>query len=89
MNIEFLNWLKTTIRKEPRQKNRGSEPNQALIHIYMEVSQGNSLCSYLKQEKMSFFSCIFYTKLENWRENKSCLGDLITSGRSREDGERV
>jgi hypothetical protein len=30
----------------------------------MEVPQGNSLCSYLKQAKMSFFSFI---KLENRR----------------------
>jgi hypothetical protein len=28
----------------------------------MEMSQGNSLCSYLKQTKMYFFS---FTKLEN------------------------
>jgi hypothetical protein len=35
-------------------KNRGDEPIQVIIHIYMEISQGNSLCSYLKQTKMSF-----------------------------------
>jgi hypothetical protein len=28
-------------------KNRGDEPIWAIIHIYMEVAQGNSLCSYL------------------------------------------
>jgi hypothetical protein len=28
---------------------------QVIIHIYMEMSQGNSLCSYPKQTKMSFF----------------------------------
>jgi hypothetical protein len=26
----------------------------------MEITQGNSLCSYLKQAKMSFFSFFFY-----------------------------
>jgi hypothetical protein len=26
-----------------------------IIHIYMEMSQGNSLCSNHKQAKMSFF----------------------------------
>jgi hypothetical protein len=38
-------------------KNRGDEPIGVIIHIYMEISQGNSLCSYLylKQAKMSFF----------------------------------
>jgi hypothetical protein len=29
---------------------------QATIHIHMEVPQGNYLCSYLKQAKMSLFS---------------------------------
>jgi hypothetical protein len=28
--------------------------------MYMEISQGNSLCSYFKQAKMSFFSSFFY-----------------------------
>jgi hypothetical protein len=32
--------------------------------MYMNMSQGNSLGSYLKQTKMSFFS---FTKLENRR----------------------
>jgi hypothetical protein len=43
------------------------------IHIYMEMSQENSLCSYLKQTKMSFFSFL----LQNQRtggQNRSCLG---------------
>jgi hypothetical protein len=40
----------------------------------MEVPQGNSLCSYLKQEKnVIFFS---FTKSENrtGRQNRYCLG---------------
>jgi hypothetical protein len=28
------------------------------LYIYMEIPQGNSLCSYLKSTKMSFF--LFY-----------------------------
>jgi hypothetical protein len=32
-----------------------------------KMSQGNSLCSYLKQTKMSFFS---FTKSENKKEKK-------------------
>jgi hypothetical protein len=48
-------------------KNRGDEPIVIIIHTYMEISQGNSLCSFLyhKQAKMSFlFSS---TKSENRR----------------------
>jgi hypothetical protein len=53
-------------------KNRGDEPIWVIIHIYMEISQGNSLCSYLylKQAK----NVIFFL-LQNWRtrgQNKSC-----------------
>jgi hypothetical protein len=40
--------------KVEKKKNRGNEPNQVIIHIYMKVSQGNSLCSDLKQAKISF-----------------------------------
>jgi hypothetical protein len=38
-------------------KNKGKEPAGVIKHTYMELSQGNSLCSYfyLKQAKMSFF----------------------------------
>jgi hypothetical protein len=40
------------------------------IHVYMEMSQGNSLYSYLKQAKIPFVS------LQKWRggHNRSCLG---------------
>jgi hypothetical protein len=38
-----------------KKKNRGNEPIQIIIDIYMEMSQGNSLCSYIKQTIMSFF----------------------------------
>jgi hypothetical protein len=56
-------------------KNRGDEPIQVIIHIYMEMSQGNSLCSYLKQAKMPFFSFLFSsTKLENRRAEKFLWG---------------
>jgi hypothetical protein len=44
-------------------KNRGNETIRIIIHIYMEVSQGN----YLKQAKMSFY--FSSTKSENrWVE---------------------
>jgi hypothetical protein len=45
MNTEFLNHKKGT--KVERKKNRGNEPIQVII-LYMEMSKGNSLHSYLK-----------------------------------------
>jgi hypothetical protein len=41
-----------------------------IIHIHMEMSQRNYLCSYYKQTKLSFF--FFYKK--NRRLEWSCLG---------------
>jgi hypothetical protein len=52
-------------------KIRGDKPIGVIIHIYMEISQENSLCSYLylKQNKMSCFLFYFFssTKSENRR----------------------
>jgi hypothetical protein len=61
MNIEILNQLKPPKVKRDQgkmKKNRGDEALGVIIHIYMEISQGNSLWSYLyhKQAKMSVFS---------------------------------
>jgi hypothetical protein len=56
-------------------KNRGDEPIGVIICIYMEISGGNSLCSYLKQTKMSFFY-LQHQRIGGW--NRSCLSD--TSG---------
>jgi hypothetical protein len=41
-----------------KEKNRGDKPIWVIIHIHMEMSQGNSLYSYLKQTKMLCF--LFY-----------------------------
>jgi hypothetical protein len=66
-------------------KNRGDEPVGVIIHVYTEISQGNSLCSYLylKQPKMYFFSVLFFL-LQNRRAggwNRSCPGRKVgTSG---------
>jgi hypothetical protein len=62
-------------------KNRGHEPNQVIIHIYMGMSKGNSLCTILKQEKMSFFSY----KIDETR----LPGRVGTSGRGGDGGEGV
>jgi hypothetical protein len=64
-------------------KNKGDEPIGVLMHIYMEMSQGNSLCSYLY-----LFSS---TKSENRREDQVLqewrrLGGLILVGGGEEVG---
>jgi hypothetical protein len=47
------------------EKIREDEPIRVIIHTYMEILQGNSLCSYLylKQTKVSFFFL-----LQKWRK---------------------
>jgi hypothetical protein len=56
MNIEFLNLLKSLEEGDwgRKEKNRGDEPIWVIIHLYMEMSQGDTLYSYLKKTKMSF-----------------------------------
>jgi hypothetical protein len=50
-------------------KIRGDEPIAVILHTYVEISQGNFLCSYfyLKQAKMACFSfylfCFFSYKI--------------------------
>jgi hypothetical protein len=56
--------FKTLVSMTREKKIRRHEPIQAIIHINMEVPQGNSLCRYFKQVKMSFFC---FTKSENRR----------------------
>jgi hypothetical protein len=64
-------------------KNRGDEPIGVITHIYMEMTQGNPLCSYLKQTKIFFF----LLKIRE-QEDRSCLGGggVSTSGRGRRWG---
>jgi hypothetical protein len=54
------------------------------IHTHMEMSQGNSLCSYLKQAKMCFlFLSFFFYKIREQvlpRDGGVVVG---TSGRRR------
>jgi hypothetical protein len=54
-----------------REKIRGDEQIWVIIHIYIEMPQGNSLCSYLKQAKMSFF---FYKIGEQESRTSPVLG---------------
>jgi hypothetical protein len=53
------------------------------MHIYMEVPQGNSLCSYLKKAKISDFSS---TKSENRRAEQVLFGEIGTGGSCEEMG---
>jgi hypothetical protein len=48
-------------------KIRGDKPIGVIIHIYIEIPQGNSLCSYLylKQAKVSCFSFYPSKEMEN------------------------
>jgi hypothetical protein len=72
------------------QKIRGAEPVGVIIHIHMEISQANSLGSYLylKQAKISFFS-VFFFLLQNQRiggQNRPCGaggGGLVPVGGGR------
>jgi hypothetical protein len=52
----------------------------------MKISPGNSLYSYLKQTKMSFFS---FTKLESRRAEQVLSGDLVPVEGERRWGESV
>jgi hypothetical protein len=52
----------------------------------MEMPQGNSLYSYLKQTKMSFFS---FTKSENKRAEQVLSGVLVPVRRERKSGQDV
>jgi hypothetical protein len=52
----------------------------------MEMSQGNSLCSHLKQTKIPFFSFI---KLENRRAEQVLSGGLVPVGEGRKQGKGI
>jgi hypothetical protein len=54
MNNRIFKPIETTIRRRlnSEKRNKGDEPIWVLIQIYMEMSQRNSLYSYLKQTKM-------------------------------------
>jgi hypothetical protein len=49
---------------------RGDEPNGTVIHIYMETSQRNPLCSYLylKLAKISCFSFYLFSSAKSEQE---------------------
>jgi hypothetical protein len=75
-------------------KYRGDEPISVIIHIYMEISQGNALCSYLyfKQTKMSFFFSLQNRRTGGWNRSFPEMGagtrgreEVARKGSRRED----
>jgi hypothetical protein len=52
--------------------NRRDEPVLVIIHIQLEMSQGKSLCSYLKQTRMSFFFVVYKFREQEGRTGPSC-----------------
>jgi hypothetical protein len=66
-------------------KNR-DEKILTIIHTYMEIPQGNSLCSSLKQAKCHFFHLL---NQRTGGQKRSCLGrgTIGSSGRAEDVGE--
>jgi hypothetical protein len=70
-------------------KIRGEKPSGVIIHMHMEISQGNSLCVYLYVKlKCHVFHFIFslfsFTKSENRRAEQALpRGVPGNSGRGR------
>jgi hypothetical protein len=54
--------------------NREDEPIWLTIHIYMEMSQGDFLCSYVKQAKMLFKKIFFLQNRRAGGWTRSYLG---------------
>jgi hypothetical protein len=68
-------------------KIRRDKPIGVIIHIHMEIPQGNSLCNclYLKQAKLSFSSFFFYLYKIDEQEGRtgSVVRGLVLVGRGR------
>jgi hypothetical protein len=77
MNIGSLNLLKSPEEGDQgrKEKNGENEPIWVITHIYMDMSQGNSLYSYLKETKNLFF--------QNWRTGRQNRLGFGTSGKGR------
>jgi hypothetical protein len=84
---EYRNFkpVEVTIRRLRKKKYRGDELIWVIIHIYIDMSEENSLCCYLKQTKMIFFSS---TKSENKRAGKILPGCLVPEGQGRSWGRK-
>jgi hypothetical protein len=85
MNTEILIWLGPSWEGDLGgvKGTRGEEPIGVVIHIWMETTQGNSMCSYLKLAKTSCFSFyLFSSAISENRRVEQALGEGDgTSGR--------
>jgi hypothetical protein len=66
-----------------KKKNRGDELIQVILYIrntYIEMSQGNSPCSHIKQIKMSIR---FFIKIGEQRTEQILSGKLLLVGGRR------
>jgi hypothetical protein len=72
-------------------KNKGDEPIPVIVHMNMEISQGNSLCSYVKQVKLSMFFLFSSTKMENKSAEQILMRWvwLVPAGRGRWQGKSI
>jgi hypothetical protein len=77
-------------------KNRGDEPIGVIIHIHMEISQGNSLVVTFisNKQKCHLFLFFFFILLQNKRTggwNRSyCWGEVQWAwGGGRKEGKRL
>jgi hypothetical protein len=53
------------------------------MHIYMEISQGNSLCTILNQQKCHFY---FFYKIKEQKGRTGLIRGVGTSGKGEEEG---
>jgi hypothetical protein len=67
---------KPTIKNKQTERKNRDKPFQIIINIYMEMSQGNSLYSYLKQKHHYFF---FYKPREQ-KSRKVPIWEVGSSG---------
>jgi hypothetical protein len=56
--ISYSPLLHANFFKDRVSQNRGDEPIQVIMHVYMEMSKLKSLYSYLIQTKMSIFALV-------------------------------
>jgi hypothetical protein len=91
MNIEILNWMGPPWKVDWGGVKRTRRDEPVLIHMCMETTQGNSLCSYhyVKLSKMpcfSFLSFMFFLlqKSENRRVEQVLVGGALVGVESRQ-----
>jgi hypothetical protein len=73
-------------------KNREYEQMGVIIHIYMEMSQGHSLCTFMSNKQKLLFFSFFCYKIGEQEDGGTCpVGEegVGTSGRGRWYGKGI